>query len=221
MAERRDRDVVSVSPDTVAADRQPGMIDQEWSMARPLPREPLPLMAVGPGIVVVRQGEPVRRPLVVVSGALRESCLSFEGDELFLGVLGRGDLVTAADGRPATFTVRSLRTSRLRQAALTELPALTAERDRRLGGLACQLAWLDVTDRVQARLIDLAARFGREVAGGTLIDLFLTQEDLGALVGATRESANRALRSLAARGQLRTAGRGRYVVPPHLHAVSS
>jgi CRP/FNR family transcriptional regulator, cyclic AMP receptor protein len=188
-------------------------------MARLVPREPLPLMTVGPGAVIVRQGEPVHRPLVVVSGALRESCLSFEGDELSLDLLGPGDLVTVADGRPASSTVRSLRMSRLREAALAELPTLTAERDRRLGGLACQLAWMDVTGRVQTRLNDFAARFGREVAGGTLIDLFLTQEDVAALVGTRRESANRALRSLAARGLVRTAGRGRYVIPRRLHAI--
>jgi CRP-like cAMP-binding protein len=188
-------------------------------MARLVPREPLPLWTVGPGDVIVRQGEPVRRPLVVVSGALRESCLSADGDELFLEVLGPGDLVTAADGRPAGSTVRTLRTSRLREAALTELPSLAAERQRRLAELACQLAWIDVAGRVQTRLDDLAARFGREVAGGTLIDLFLTQEDVAALIGATRESANRALRSLAARGLVRAAGRGRYVLPRRLHTV--
>ena len=190
-------------------------------MARPLPSEPLPLMTVGPGAVIVRQGECAHRPLVVVSGALRESCLSAEGDELSLAVLGSGDLATLADGRPAASTVRSLRTARLRQASPDELPMLIADRERRLGRLACELAWLDVTGRVEVRLQDLAARFGREVGSGTLIDLFLTQEDLAAMVGTTRESANRALRALAARGVLRTAGRGRYVLPPRLRAVPS
>jgi len=190
-------------------------------MARHLPREPLPLLTVEPGTVLLRQGDPARRTLVVASGALRDSCVSAEGEELALGLLGPGDLATVADGRPSPSTVRALRRSRLRDAEPAEVPVLCAERLRRLGALACELAWKDVAARVEGCLDDLSARFGREVESGTLIDLFLTQEDLAGLVGATRESANRALRTLAASGRVRTVARGRYVLPPRLRAVPS
>ncbi len=58
------------------------------------------------------------------------------------------------------------------------------------------------------RLDDLAARFGRPVAGGTAVRLALTQEDLAALCGTSRESANRAIRSLVRQGRIETTWKG-------------
>ena len=188
-------------------------------MAEALRREPLPLICVTPGAVVVRQGDVVERPLVVTSGALRESCLSPEGRELVLGVLGPGELATSPAGDPARSTVRALRFSRLREAVPHETPRLLAARHARSVELACDLAWLDVTDRIERRLEDLALRFGRAAPGGEMIDLFLTQGDLAGLVGASRERVNRALGTLVRRGRIRLAGRGRYVLRPQLRAV--
>lgn len=190
-------------------------------MAELLRRESLPLKYVTTGTVVVHQGELVRRPLVVVSGAFREGCLSPEGRELVLSILGPGDLATPPAGRPAPGTVRAARVSRLREAAPHEIPALAAARGERAAELACDIAWLGVTDRLERRLEDLARRFGRSVPGGELIDLFLTQSDLAALVGASREHVNRAVRTLARAGRIRRAGRGRYVVRPLLQSVLS
>ena len=189
-------------------------------MAEALRREPLPLTCVTPGAVVVRQGEVVGRPLVVVAGALRESCLSREGRELVLGVLGPGDLVTPSPCAAARSTIRAIRVSRLREAVSHEMVRLLATREERSLELACDLAWLDVTDRLERRLEDLAARFGRPGPGGELIDVFLTQGDLAGLVGASRERVNRALGTLARRGRIRLAGRGRYVLRPPLRALA-
>lgn len=190
-------------------------------MADLLRREPLPLACITTGTVVVRQGDLVRRPIVVVSGALLHGCLSPEGGELVLAVLGPGDLATPPAGRPALGTVRAIRVSRLRDALPHEIPSLVAAQWERAAELACELAWLDVTDRLETRLEDLAERFGRPVPGGRLIDLFLTQSDLAAMVGASREHVNRAVRALARAGRVRGAGRGRYVVRPPLRSVST
>ena len=53
---------------------------------------------------------------------------------------------------------------------------------------------------------------GRPVEGGRLILLPLTQNEVAAHAGTTRESANRALRLMVADGDIRVAARGRYVV---------
>ena len=190
-------------------------------MAELLRREPLSLTCVTTGTVVIRQGDVVRRPLVVVSGALREGCLSPDGRELVLAVLGPGDLATPPAGRPARGTVRAVRVSRLREALSHECPPLVAAQGDRAAQLACELAWLDVAERLERRLEDLAWRFGRSVPGGELIDLFLTQSDLAALVGASREHVNRAVRALERAGRVCRAGRGRYVMRPPLRSVSS
>lgn len=190
-------------------------------MAELLRREPLPLNCLTVGRVVVRQGDLAPRPLVVLSGALVDRSLSAEGRELVLAVLGPGDLATPAPGRRSPGTVRALRVSRLREALPREIAPLLAARAERSAELACDLAWMSVVDRLERRLEDLAARFGRPVPGGELIDLFLTQSDLAALVGASREHVNRALGSLERSGRIHRAGRGRYVVRPALCLVAT
>ena len=47
----------------------------------------------------------------------------------------------------------------------------------------------------------------------------LTQDEVAALAGTTRESANRALRPMVADGEIRIAARGRYVVRTRLRSV--
>jgi CRP/FNR family transcriptional regulator len=170
------------------------------------------MVAVRSGIAVVRQGEPCPGLWIVETGLLLQRATSPEGRELTFDVLGPGDPVGEPGGACAPATVRSLRYSRLLPVEASAAADLLAARARRAAALACDLAWLDAAARVERRLRDLAERFGRPALGGTLLMLPLTQEDLGGLAGTTRESANRALRSLEARGRVRVVGRGRYLV---------
>jgi CRP-like cAMP-binding protein len=96
------------------------------------------------------------------------------------------------------------------------LDAMTA----RITALTADLAWFGVSDRIERRLSDLACRIGRPTDGGTLIPIRLTQDDLASMVGATRETTNRALQTLFARGVLDRLGRGRYVVRSQLRLVT-
>ena len=185
------------------------------------PTVPEPRLALRAGEALVRQGDPVPCVWVVESGALRESCLSEDGRELASEVLGAGDLAGWVDADGSPVTVRALKLSRLRRASPDEAAGLRSARERRTLQLACDLAWLDVGRRVERRLHDLAARFGREVSGGVLVDLRLSHEDLAALTGTTRESVSRALAALERGGRLRRAGRGRYVVRPPLAPMPS
>jgi len=52
-----------------------------------------------------------------------------------------------------------------------------------------------------------------------VIPVRLTQDDLASMVGATRETVNRSLGRLLARGVLERQGRARYVVRPQLRLV--
>jgi CRP-like cAMP-binding protein len=100
--------------------------------------------------------------------------------------------------------------------AVELLDAMTA----RITALTADLAWFGVSDRIERRLSDLACRIGRPTDGGTLIPIRLTQDDLASMVGATRETTNRALQTLFARGVLDRQGRGRYVVRSQLRLVT-
>jgi CRP-like cAMP-binding protein len=189
-------------------------------MAERLPRTslPLPLIVASPGREVVRQGETCLEPRVVHVGALIALAVSPEGGVLGLDVLGPGDLVSGPIGATARCSVRALRPSQLRPAT-GDLGPLEAEQARRMTELACELAWLDVTGRVERRLVDLAVRFGRPVSGGMAVPWRLNQEDLAALAGTSRESANRAVRRLIRRGRISVVRRGKYVVHPRPRVV--
>lgn len=95
--------------------------------------------------------------------------------------------------------------------------ARTADRCSRRAGLLRTFA---VRDRVLGILLDLAGRFGRSMDEGIAIPLPLTQDLIASLAGATRESVNRALSDLRARGEVRRTG-GVYVVSSAPLAVRS
>jgi CRP-like cAMP-binding protein len=181
--------------------------------------QPLPLIDVPRGRHVVHQGDPRPPEVLVISGALLVYTVDLEGHVAGLDVLGPGD---AVDFRGmAHVSVRALARSALRPAAPSEVARAGAGHSVRLAGLATDLAWLDVTARVERRLQDLAKRFGRPMPGGTRIDLDLTQEDLAALAGTSRETANRALQRSIRAGRLVRVGRYRYMVPRQLCAVGT
>lgn len=174
----------------------------------------LPLLFdVHPGREIVRQGEAFPDAWVVRSGALLAEVVDEDGHRLVLDVLGPGDLVGGPDTSTADGSVRALVTSGLIGAGPVAVRDGLLRRARRATWLACAIAWDRIGDRVLARLEDLAARFGRPVPGGRRIDLPLTQEQLAALTGSTRESVNRALADLAAAGRVGRSD-GRYVVRP-------
>ena len=78
-----------------------------------------------------------------------------------------------------------------------------AERLRRTNEVVGDLVFSDVPGRVAKQLIDLADRFGRTADDGVHVHHDLTQEELAQLVGASRETVNKALADFASRGWLR------------------
>jgi CRP/FNR family transcriptional regulator, cyclic AMP receptor protein len=168
---------------------------------------------------LIRQGAPGDGLWLLESGALRVATISDTGHELVLDVLGPGQGTGEPTGVPSPVTVRALRPCRLSPVSPGAAADLLTTRARRAAALAVDLAWLDVRTRIARRLEDLADRFGRPVDGGRLILLPLTQDEVAALAGTTRESANRALRASVAEGEIRVAARGRYVVRTRIQSV--
>ena len=202
-----------------------------------------------PGHVVVREGETPASLFVVEVGAVAISCTAPSGRMGTLAVLGPGDafgiegLARAnppgagrlRTGEPALLPeARTLVRSRILCAPVSGLrPALeqVSQIARWLAAAALRLQeqerlllralTLTVPDAVHSALADLARRHGQAVPGGLLIDLPVSQESLARMVGATRESVNRALQGLAAAGLVGRSGR-RYVVRTQCdEAVSS
>jgi CRP/FNR family cyclic AMP-dependent transcriptional regulator len=182
--------------------------------------QPLPLtLVLRQHGTLIRQGAPGDGLWLVESGALRVAAISDAGHELVLDVLGPGHGTGEPNGVPSPVTVRALRPCRLSPASPRAAADLLTTRAHRAAALAADLAWLGVRARIARRLEDLAERFGRPVEGGRLILLPLTQDEVAALAGSTRESANRALRAMVADGEIRVAARGRYVVRTRFRSV--
>jgi CRP/FNR family cyclic AMP-dependent transcriptional regulator len=106
--------------------------------------------------------------------------------------LGNDSLTSLLTGRP--------------EVAKALLAAL-AQRLRKTNEHLADLVFTDVPGRVAKALLDLANRFGRPVEEGIMVSHDLTQEELAQLVGASRETVNKALADFATRGWLKLEAR--------------
>lgn len=182
------------------------------------------------GEVVLGQGRAVTCLRLVVSGAVRLSAVVPSGREVVVALLGAGDVfgelallgggpspvearAVGAETRVVALPIEALReVVRRAPASAEELLRLIASRLHHTAGALEEALAHDVPTRVSLRLRDLARSHGSAEPGGILLPPRLTQDEIARMVGATRESVNRSLSSLAARGLVRVEGR-RYVVP--------
>jgi CRP/FNR family cyclic AMP-dependent transcriptional regulator len=176
------------------------------------------------GEVIFRQSEPGTRLYVIVSGKVKIYHTSPDGRENMLAVAGPGDVIgelSLFDPGARTATAAALTEARvvsldhealrpwLREhlGVAEQLLAALARRLRRTNEAVTDLVFTDVPGRVAKALLDLADRFGETSPEGILLQLDLTQEELAQLVGASRETVNKALADFASRTWLRLAGR--------------
>lgn len=180
------------------------------------------------GSVIFVQGEQGDRCFAIVEGAVKISAYHPDGREAVMAVLGPGDVfgeLSLFEQSPRSADAAAIEDTQLLSldsASVTDAIAAHPQlglsllrvlgRRLRLTNEALQdIAFFDVPGRVARRLADLAEAHGVQQTEGTLIDLPLSQESLAQMVGATRESVNKALSALRRRGLVDRIGR-RYVV---------
>jgi CRP-like cAMP-binding protein len=181
--------------------------------------QPLPLTIVRIGQTPVRQGEPCAAVWRVETGLLSLDVIDAEGRTLFVDLAGPGDALGFPEGVRAPWTATAWRPTRLVELDGADVEAAVAAQAARVAWLASTFAWFGVPERVHRRLADVAERLGRPVPGGMQLPCALTQEELASMVGASRETVNRALMSMVRAGAIEVHGRGRYVVRTPLHLV--
>ncbi|MDT5257587.1 MAG: family transcriptional regulator, cyclic receptor protein [Mycobacterium sp.] len=176
------------------------------------------------GHVVFAEGEPGDRLYVVISGRVKIGRRCPEGRENLLAVMGPSDMfgeLSMFDPGPrtssATTVTEVLAVSMDRDALrawIADRPAIAeqllrmlARRLRSTNDNVADLISADVSGRVAKRLLGLAQRFGTQEHGATRVTHDLTQDELAQLVGAARESVNKALADFAHRGWIRLDGR--------------
>lgn len=176
------------------------------------------------GEVLFREGQRGDRLYVITAGKIKLGRTSSDGRENLLSIQGPGEMfgeLSLFDPGPRTATATAVAESELiglgndqlyeflnqRPAVSINLLAALARRLRRTNDSLSDLVFTDVPGRVAKALLDLASRFGRVTDEGTLVAHDLTQEELAQLVGASRETVNKALADFATRGWLKLEAR--------------
>jgi CRP/FNR family transcriptional regulator, cyclic AMP receptor protein len=176
------------------------------------------------GSVLFAEGDEGDHLYVIVEGKLKLGTSSGDGRENLLSILGPGEMfgeLSLFDPGPRTSTATAVTDARLLslgqeklipwlaenpQVAL-QLLARLAQRLRRTNEAVGDLVFSDVPGRVAKALIDLGERFGKQTDEGLFVHHDLTQEELAQLVGASRETVNKALADFAGRNWLKLDGR--------------
>jgi CRP/FNR family transcriptional regulator, cyclic AMP receptor protein len=161
---------------------------------------------------IVAQGDTASSVFLVRRGVVEVSSVSADGKEVILALAGpghvfcEGALCGPETAMPAAAAATDCAVSPVPVAALVESGPLSTV----LVGMAMRL--VDATTdlehlhhhrfevRLAAVLVRLAERYATEIDGEVRIGLALTQRDLASMLGASRETVNRAFSTLRALG---------------------
>jgi CRP/FNR family transcriptional regulator, cyclic AMP receptor protein len=185
------------------------------------------------GEVIFHEGDAGTELYIIESGEVKIVLGSAEGQEVVIGLLGRGDFfgeLALLDGEPRSANAVAREACDLfllgrkdflqflvdePQVAVTLL-AVLSRRLRQTDQIVHDAAFLDVRARLVKVLLNLAQTRGQASARGIIIRSRLTQGDLANMVGATRESINKWLRFYERQGLVHHY-RGRLTLPDLEH----
>jgi len=180
-------------------------------------RESMVPLKLSKGQILFKEGQEGDRLYVVVQGKIKLGTASGDGRENLLSILGPGEMfgeLSLFDPEPRTSTATAVTDARLVSLAheaviglvtthpqtSLELLRRLAQRLRKSNEILADLVFADVPGRVAKAIMDLGERFGSKKEDGLHVNHDLTQEELAQLVGASRETVNKALADFAARG---------------------
>lgn len=159
---------------------------------------------------VVHEGDAGDSLFLVLSGYLKAVTSGAEGREMLLSVMGPGEVfgeLSLLDGKPRSCSCVALEAAELasieREAILgilrtspnlaIHLLEVVAQRLRSLSRRCESITTLDVSGRLARLVLNLADKHGEPAAVGVRVRVKLSQQELGDMVGATRESVNKLL----------------------------
>jgi CRP-like cAMP-binding protein len=169
---------------------------------------------------VVWEGDAGGALFFVLTGYLKALSAGADGNEVLLSVMGPGEVfgeLSVLDGQPRSASVVALEASELavverepllallRQSATLALGLIEVltQRLRNLSKRCENISSLDIPARLAEVLLSLAERHGQPSGADVRIPVRLSQQELGNMVGATRESVNKQLRNWTQTGILR------------------
>jgi CRP-like cAMP-binding protein len=161
---------------------------------------------------VVQQADAGGELFVIVSGHLKVVSAGTDGRDNALNVMGPGEVfgeISLLDGEPRSATVTSLDRCELliirrdpfmrlleSSARMSiELLKVLTKRVRKLTERSEDIAFLRVGGRLAKRIAELAEAYGTKLPDGAYrLPFKLSQQEIGDLVNATRESANKQIK---------------------------
>lgn len=169
------------------------------------------------GDIIFNEGEDGAALYVIVKGKVKLARTARDGRENLLSLLGVGDMLgelSVFDPGPRMSRARVVEDTIVYELPKEQLDVwlddhlemskhmlrALAQRLRRTTNTMAELVFSDVPGRVAKAILDLGHRFGRMERGHVTVRHGLTQEELAQLVGASRETVNKALADFAARG---------------------
>ncbi len=172
------------------------------------------------GEVFFVEGEPGDRLYVITEGKVTLGHSASDGRETLLAVLGPGEMfgeLSLFDPGQRTATATALTDAVVlglgrdslrpwltgRPEVAEKLLQALAQRLRRTEDAMADLVFSDVPGRVAKALIELSEKFGVYRDGELFVEHDMTQEELAQLVGASRETVNKALAEFVNRAWLR------------------
>jgi CRP-like cAMP-binding protein len=172
------------------------------------------------GDVLFTEGEPGEKLFLIESGKIKLGHTAPDGRESLIALLGAGEMLgelSLFDPGPRTATAVAVTNTKVlsmgheallpwlvgRPDLAVALLAALARRLRRTNEALADLVFSDVPGRVAKALLELDSKFGEDSPDGRLVNHELTQEELAQLVGASRETVNKALADFSQRGWIR------------------
>ncbi|GAA0467903.1 catabolite gene activator protein [Paractinoplanes deccanensis] len=173
------------------------------------------------GATLFSEGDRSTTVVFVLTGRAKVFSLTAQGGEVLLAIRGPGALLgemSALDGAPRSASVAALEpletlvvpvTSFLgflrdHPAAAMRIVRMIVARLRDSDRKRVEFGTYDTLGRVALRLVELAERFGASGDGGVQITVPLSQDELAAWTGSSRESVTKALRTLRRHGVITT-----------------
>ena len=164
------------------------------------------------GEVIFIKGDSGSQLYAVISGKMRMSTISEDGKESVFGILGPGETfgeICLLDGGERTATVTAIEAAHLLVIERREfipflkkhpevairLMEVLCTRLRKADEMLEEAAFLELPARLAKRLLGIAEAYGRPHAEGTMLDLKLSQQELGHWVNSSRESVNKQMKA--------------------------
>ena len=172
-----------------------------------------------PKNVIFQKGDPGDKLYAIASGRVGITTISEGGKEIFLNILDAGEVfgeIALLDGKERTAGAIAMESTELLGVHRADFLPLLEQNPKlciRLMTVLCErIRWtsdiiedtffLDIPRRLAKRLLTLVEQYGESTDSGIRINIKLSQEHLGQMLGVTRESINKGIRLLEEKGAI-------------------